>query len=554
MNVLVHGPVFWCGPGILERYQGVHCVKRLGMEDDADFVYDPAVEDATEIFARVNGVWPIDLFLCWFPEEHPPPPGIEEIPVKSAAMVGDWDLHYPALRTNLQRFDAILCDKSGVDVLRSAGLAPEHLFPLYSHDAGVMTPHGGVKDIDVGFVGTINPARHAERARLLERLANLSGRYRVYIAEGPSGAGYAQILSRCKLVFNMSARGELNARVFETLACRSCPMLETSNAEALDFFEEGREILFYEPGNLEATVADALAQPAHLEAMTRRGHRRAAELAGEHRLDAVIAWAEAQPAGARAFSRLDAREKTYQSALWYRYKRQPQYESLLRRMINTGLERWPGDPRFAALESNRARMQQAVFVDDAARWQAVVEFSTRAATSEPASAPYAYNAGLAKEQAGCLDGALASYEAGLSTTGLGGAELLPQRFDDVFWVRWQRGLALQEAGLPELHAEIHVRCGTVLCAQGEVQAAEKHFEAARDLDPKNVGGVRLWAELLWATHRETLCVELMLEHLGEHPFDLDYRKRLCAKLTELGRLEEAKTILEETLRIAEARQ
>ena len=291
MRVLSHGVPFCCDDTPLSAYAGSHEIRYLGNCEQAYYRYDPLQETAPEIIERIARDWPPDLLLCWIPEVHPPPLGIEEVPIPTVALVSDWNVYHRVLRVNLARYDLVLCDKPGVEVLRSDLVHPEYLFPLYSQISIAHKPWPVEKDIDILFVGNLNHAAHATRAHYLERLAKLSDRYRVVITGGVVGDAYGQLLARARIVFNHSIRGELNLRVFETLACGSLAFIEEDNTEVRDWFEPGREVVLYNARNFEGQLSHYLEHPSAAAETAANGHARASEFAGENRFDRIIEWA-----------------------------------------------------------------------------------------------------------------------------------------------------------------------------------------------------------------------------------------------------------------------
>jgi len=554
MKVLTHGPAFWCGDVVLRRHDGPHEVRRLGIDGAAHYRYAPASETAPEVLARIAADWPPDLLLCWFPEEHPPPLGIEDVPVLTAALVGDWDLHCPALAVNLSRFDVVLCDKPGVEVLRSDAVAPECPLPLYSHRSDVHRPYSGPKDIDVAFIGTINPARHVERARILERVALLSHRHRVLITEGPSGEAYGRLLSRARIVVNHAARGELNARTLETLACGALAFVEQGNQEVWDWFTDGDEVVAYDEGNLEDRLAHFLERPQEADAIAARGHARAASFAGERRLTALIDWVAGRPRGGRAFRGLPPGEKDYHALLLYRRKGDPGHAAAERAILERVTQQTPSDPRFWTALGNHCVQSPNANGED---WnRAALDAYDRARELDPASAPYALNAATAREQAGDMAAAAQAYQAVFRAESLAGAELLLELHSDPFWVRWQRMLAFDAASLDVLQAHTHARLAQVVCAHEPTPRtlvqAEDHLRRAAELDPANHEGDRLRAELQWAAGRDTEAVDTLRDAVTFAPLDLAVRERMRAMLADLGRHDEAQALAGEIARITRA--
>jgi len=69
---------------------------------------------------------------------------------------------------------------------------------------------------------------------------------------------------------------------------------------------------------------------------------------------------------------------------------------------------------------------------------------------------------------------------------------------------------------------------------------------AADLDPDNLNGVTILAEAQWASGRREAAVETLESHLPDHPFNPEYRLRLCEMLEAVGRLYEAKALAGES--------
>lgn len=551
MRVLSHGVPFFCDETPLVRYQGPHEIRYLANFDKACYRYDPLAENAPAVIERIAKKWPPDLLLCWMPEVHPPPRGIEDVPVKTVALVSDWNVFHPILRLNLARYDLVLCDKPGVEALRSEWVEPHHLFPLYSQVSTFHRPYDIEKDLDVVFLGNLNHAAHTLRARYLERLARLSDRFRVIIAGGVFGEDYGRLLSRARIVFNHSIRGELNLRVFETFACGSLAFLEEGNLEAGDWFEDGRELVFYNEDNLEERLEHYLTHPEEAEAIAARGHARAAEFAGENRWDALIEWAAAQP-GERAFHHLPATERLFQDFSMYAFSRWNVYHPIEEELVGRLAAEAPGDPRtWTALGQHFSNAYVAAGTPEQ-RAERQLKAFIKAHMLAPESAVYAFN--VACIARACGDEARESHflQASLEAGGLAGAESLVGNSGDAFHNRWQLAIATGAASPGMLHAEAHIRLAVILARNGRVDLAEQHLREARALDAANTGGVALLAEIEWVTDRRDDAVNTLREALPDMPLDVHPRQRLHDMLTELARYEEAEAVARDTERIASA--
>ena len=545
MNVLCHGAPFCSDYTLLDLYRGRHDVRRLGIDESAQYRYDPVGESMNDILKRLGSAWQPELILCWTPEIYPPPMGIEESAIPTAALVSDWHVYYPVLSVNLARFDAVLCDRAGVDVFRSALVEPLYLFPLYSQVSSVHRSMSVAKDLDVVYVGSLSAAAHHRRAHYLERLARMAPRHRILIASGYFGEDYVRLLNRARIAFNHTLRGELNLRVFETLACGAVPFIEDDNHEVRDWFEDGVDVVLYNEKNLEERITHILQHPEEAESIRQKGLARAVEFAGENRLDALIDWVAARGRGARRFRELPPEERLYQDLLLLGFSRWPVYAPLGERMVNALARARPLDPRtWTAIGRHLIPAPEAA--SDRAAVERCIKAFARAGQLEPGSAPCALNMATFAGAYG-LDHLEAQHlEAVLKGDSLEGAELILGHAGCPFWNRWSRAVAEGQASLAIVQAEAHVRLARLVARFGEPELAEDHLAQAAELDPDNNKGISLRAELQWATGRKNEAVRTLQNGLPELPLDFDCRGRLHRMLIDTGRDNEAAELAAET--------
>ncbi len=552
MRVLSHGVPFFCDETPLRLYDGPHDIRYLGNYAGADYQYNPLEETATEVIDRIASEWPPDLLLLWMTEVHPPPRGIEDVPVPTVALASDWNVFYPILAVNLARYDVVLCDKAGVGVFRSELVSPHHLFPLYSQISTIHRPWPVEKDIDVLFIGNLSHVTHAVRAKFLERLAKLSDRYRVVICGGVFGEDYGRLLCRAKIVFNHSVRGELNLRVLETMACGSLAFLEEGNLEIADWFEDGRELVLYNDSNFEDRIAHFLEHPDEAEAIAARGHQRAPEFAGENRLTDIVDWASTRPSSGRRFRELPEAEQRYQDFLMYGLSRWQVYQPIEAELIGQLMSLAPDDPRvWTAVAQHVANHPEDAGGNEQVRERAAKAIG-RAYQLNPSSAPRALNVATMFGAHGNTDGEAHFLQQALDADSLDGAEHLLGLQATAFGTRWHLALAYRTHSIEMLHAEARIRLATILAGAGHPALAEDHLHNAEQLDPENTGGFRLLAEILWTTERRDEAIETLQRGLPKMQFDSEVRERLYDMLLETGRDREAGDLAEETLRIARA--
>ncbi|MCP4642425.1 MAG: glycosyltransferase [bacterium] len=555
MNVLCHGHSWnlFCPPDtFVERYAGPHDIRRLGIDDQARYRYDPLADTTTSILERIGAEWRPDLLVCWFPEEHPPPQGVEDAPIPTLGIPTDWNVNYARMAVNLARYDVVLCDRPGVDVLASDCVDPQYLFPLFSHVPDVHYPRPVEKDIDILYLGSWNYARNYQRARFLERIARLSDRYRIVYTKCDPGDRYAELMSRARVVFNHSVRGEFNLRVFESAACGAIPFIEASNAGVRDWLADGVDVVLYDESDVEDRLAQYLDHPEDAAALADRARTRIADFAGETRYDALIKWASAQPASGRRFRNLPQVDRDYRSALMYACTGRAEYHPLRGRLLAELTQSAPNDSRvWTALG--------ALFLDPAnaagapeERQQRGLNTFLRTHQLAPDSAPYAMNLATVCQAASRVDRTTQSLDLVLKASTLDGAELLVGAHLDRFWQRWQEAVVHGRATVALLHGEAHARLASFAAQRGALDAAVAHLDAVKSLDSDNHGGDPLRAEIAWTMGNKDEAIALLRAALPHFPFEFGVRKRVCDMLTETGQTDEAQDLANETLRILNA--
>jgi len=560
MKVLCQGPAFYVGQTPLHRYTGPHeirtiCAHREFYQTTFDYSYDLEKDSVQDVLARIGKEWKPDLFLFWSPEDQSPPRGIEDCPIPPVAVTSDWYHVYPRIYVNLARFDVAVCDLPGVDALTTDLLRPRYWGPIYSHNTTLHRPHAVEKDLDVVYVGGFNHVIRPERGRYLARLARLSDRYRILLAEGYYGEDYARLLSRAKIVFNHAIRGELNLRVFETMACGGVPFLEEGNREAAAWLEDGRDVVLYNEHNFKERLTYYLEHPEAAAAIVANCRARAQEFAGENRLTDFIEWAAAQASGGRLFRTLPPRERAYQDVLlhsgsWLEAVRRRERE-LIHRFASEAAD----DPRaWSALGSHLANPFLNPYLTghhEEGSKEPCRKALVRAHKLAPASAPHAMNAAAACAWAGDTEGEARYLAAVLAADTIEGAELLLGNVQDPFWTPWMFAVAQRRAHLGMIHAEAHVRLAMIAIQARRYTAAEDHLAKALTLEPEHPAGVRLLGELCWAGGRRDEAVAHLQAHLARVPFDDACRKRLEEMLRLLGQLEAAEVLAREARQLRE---
>jgi len=547
MNVLCHGVPFCCDWDPVTRYGGGHDVRVLGVHEGADYRYDPVDDRARAIIERIGREWRPDLLLCWTPEMYPPPRGIEDAPVKTVALVSDWNVYIGLLRGNLARYDVVLCDRPGVDVLKDERTAPAYAMPLYSHVSSVHRNLGLERDIDVLFLGNLNAAAHATRTRLLGRIATLPSNIRVVISENLPPAQYAELMSRSRVVFNHSIRGEINLRVFETMACGALAMLEDTNREVHDWFAPGAEIVLYNETNLVSTLLHYVHHEAERRHIAGRGQSKAAAMAGEHRFDDLIDFCVNHPGSGRKFDELSERERAFCALRQYAGGREAAHYPLEEACVRRVVDAYPDDPRSKAAEGAQLlNPHRPGFEPEAAMGAAAGKFY-EAHRLQRDAVVWSMNAATVFRAAGRASMDRRCLEAVLKGNSVSHGDWMIGSPGWPFVTRWRRALAERSVSVDAAHGEAHVRLAAMDLSEGKAAAARAHIEQAEHLDPNNDAVHLIRSALREREGALGAAASALRKYVKQNPFDLERRERLAQLLDEsgeAGRAEEARHALE----------
>lgn len=211
----------------------------------------------SEVSARFPAGWKPD-FIALFPSYSVIPAGIWEAPIPIVVLAVDWNLLWHQYREIVPHCELVLTDPAGVEAFNALGGPPARPVLLYGcglddlEDARVFP-----RDIDVLFIGNLNPAVQSERMPWLGRLARLRGR-RIVIRTGIHGADYRTLNRRARIAFNRSNRGECNMRVFEAAAAGALLFQEAENLEVPAIFADRRECIYYRDDDFESLIAHYL--------------------------------------------------------------------------------------------------------------------------------------------------------------------------------------------------------------------------------------------------------------------------------------------------------
>jgi glycosyltransferase involved in cell wall biosynthesis/predicted Zn-dependent protease len=217
-------------------------------------------------------------------------------PLPRVGLAADGNLLWDAYRHLLPRCDFILSDAVSVERFRRAGYpeaVPANLYGLANSFLN-MTKPATPRDIDVLFVGNLNPAVQRERLSWLGRLARLGDRRRIAFHTGVFGADYRSLLQRARIVFNRSSRRECNMRAFEATAAGALLFQEADNREVPEYFVPGQEYVAYADDDLESLLDHYLTDEDERRSIADAGRQRAQaygyESLWQQALDRIEPW------------------------------------------------------------------------------------------------------------------------------------------------------------------------------------------------------------------------------------------------------------------------
>lgn len=181
-------------------------------------------------------------------------------PLPRVGLATNWHLSWHLHRERLRQCDLVWTDSLGVETLACEGIRSRsvNLFDLDPSivtcaDGGVATK-GGLRDIDLLFVGNLNPVLHKNRASWLARLARLGNRWRVRIRAGIPQDEYRRLLLRTRIVFQHSSRGKAGRGAFEAAHCGALVFQESGNRELPAWFRDRQECAYFDANNFEELV------------------------------------------------------------------------------------------------------------------------------------------------------------------------------------------------------------------------------------------------------------------------------------------------------------
>ncbi|MBF0178295.1 MAG: glycosyltransferase [Magnetococcales bacterium] len=160
-----------------------------------------------------------------------------------------------------------------------------HWLP-HGFDADYYRDYGTPRDIDIAFVGDMNPEGRPQRAKNLHALREAG--LQTLFTEGIWNEEVARLYSRARLVYNDNDAQVFNPRNFEGSACGAL-VLANPAISLEEFFTPGQDILIYnDTGELLRACREILRHPERWAAMTRQARLTAAANSWDVRINRLM--------------------------------------------------------------------------------------------------------------------------------------------------------------------------------------------------------------------------------------------------------------------------
>ncbi len=274
-------------PGFILRHFGVYTGGIAAGAQEAAWQAQGERRSLKEILARIPATEKPDILLIRSPEYLPLPFDLATFRGLKVLLLTDWNVGLRFLAPLCGLFDIAFTDEVGAAVLRKAGVKNVFAAAMYGHDAHAMHDLHLPRDLDLSFCGNLNAGLHRERNRVLARLLPLRDRHRLHLTQS-FGRAYHEVLSRSRLVFNHSIRGEANMRLYEAMACGAVPLVERGNIEVPLLFHEGEHFAAYDAANPLPDIEALLSEPDKIAVMGRAAKAAVTDHSAEKQLSRML--------------------------------------------------------------------------------------------------------------------------------------------------------------------------------------------------------------------------------------------------------------------------
>lgn len=224
-----------------------------------------------------------DRIIYWDDSTVPWITGLEELEIPKLFFAVDTHQHFHWHPQFSAVFDkTLIAHKDFLPLFHDYSTNPSWM-PLWATRQAL--PGASVRDLDVVFVGTVDPVLHPERAKFFSLIAeqvNLS------ILSGD----YLEPYARAKIVLNQVVNQDLNFRVFEALSSGALLVTPRIKNGLLELFNDQQDLICYENGNAQDAIAkirNYLDNNSEREKIAFNGAQKAAALhQSRNRVDRIL--------------------------------------------------------------------------------------------------------------------------------------------------------------------------------------------------------------------------------------------------------------------------
>jgi tetratricopeptide (TPR) repeat protein len=537
------GIYLWRDSEQLALYES-HCgheVRTLSISEDSDYHFD-VWETTAQVIERIATQWPPDIFLCGCPEMMPPPLAVEDCPIRTVALVSDWNMFQPQLEYNLARFDLTVLDRQGLKSLKLQGKPKRMYQPIYAHMPLVHRPLGLNRDIDILFLGNLNHAIHRERGKALESVASLADEYNVIIDAGHSQESYSQFMNRARIMINLAVRGEMNLRCYEAPACGALMFLEESNLEIRDFMDVEKDVVLYNPDNLLEKVRYYLSHEDERKQMAEHGRKKVETLAAHCRMDKLFNELWKQEPGTRTFKHFSSRQRVLADIMLYGNSHVSEQQVVVKTFIDNLMNQAPEHAvthLAAACQACHEAFRQVEAQREDMLKTALHHFK-QAAELAPKNAVCWANLSLLVQETHnpALERQCLNMVMEANSADFGG--LLLGATTDPYYADWRLALALGKADLVLLHARAANRLAELALMDQSYEEALAFARKSLALQPDISTPYHGAAIALTHLGRLEEALAVFEEGLPFTAFNADYRNDQLSVLRALGLEDKAK--------------
>lgn len=259
-----------------------HDVLSWGLDPHCDLVGTAPVTRLSDVLGALPPGWEPDAIILGDDSRPLGVLGLEDAPcpVMLLSIDAHHHAHWHAPVASACAL-AFVAQSDYLPTFAAAGAIARWL-PLWAPDD--LPPPSPSPRHQMAFVGSLDARFHPERVALLDALRP---RLPLHVATGP----YADVFTHSRIVLNQTVGGDLNARVFEAMACGALLLTERTTNGLLTLFADGEDLATYPRGNADAVVAEATRwladEPSRARVAARGRERVRAEHCERHRADTI---------------------------------------------------------------------------------------------------------------------------------------------------------------------------------------------------------------------------------------------------------------------------